>query len=70
MNIKKLKQNPKKLKKMDVSKLLEVFYLSNEEIKRISEQVDKAEQEAFKNDELNSWENFIETVSEIIDQKA
>lgn len=69
MNIHKLKHNPKKLKKLNNNQLMELFQLSNQELKSIMENASKEELENFENQEVNSWESFIEEVSELLDSR-
>jgi hypothetical protein len=66
MNIQKLKQNPKKIKKLKTQELLELFHLTNEELKIIVEnEVDSPTYEK----DVESWEKFLEEVSDMIDSR-
>ena len=69
MNIKKLKGNPKKLKKLSTEDLMELFHMTNNEIKILSEKVNQEDLEDFTNDEINSWENFLEQIEDILETR-
>lgn len=66
MNIQKLKQNPKKIKKLKMDELLELFKLTTDELKVITEQFEKDE---ISEKDYNSWEQFLEEVSDTIDSR-
>jgi hypothetical protein len=69
MNAKKLKGNPKKLKKLSTEDLMELFHMTNAEIKLLSEKVEQEDLEDFSNNEINSLENFLEQIEDILDTR-
>jgi len=69
MNIHKLKNNPKKLKKLKTEELLEVFHLSNSELTTIMEKVSPEELKSHSNEDVKSWEKFVDNISETLDTR-
>ena len=72
MKLIKLKQNPKKLKKMSTSELMDLFHLANDEIHSLSEQIEGAQDsqavEKIEN-EINSWEKFLDEIEFVLDSR-
>ena len=69
MNIKKLKGNPKKLKKLSTEDLMELFHMTNTEIKVLSEKVEQDDLEEYSDKEINSWENFLNEIEDILETR-
>ena len=69
MNIHKLKNNPKKLKKLKTDELLELFHLSNSELTTIMETVSPEELKSHSNEDVKSWEKFVDNISETLDTR-
>lgn len=67
MNIKKLKQNPKKLKKLKTDELLEVFKLTQNELQTIIENMQQ--EKIYITEDIISWEKFLDEVSETLDSR-
>lgn len=69
MNVKKLKGNPKKLKKLSTEDLMELFHMTNNEIKLLSEKVSQEDLEDFADNGINSLEHFLEEIENILDSR-
>lgn len=64
MNIHKLKQNPKKLKKLKTQELMELFHMTNDELKVLLEK-----KNGKLDNEVSSWEKFIDEISNTLDNR-